>query len=66
MNLDEIEFLRGLGIGEPIESYAKAYAAVATDLVTGQSELMDGFTYTDDVPDGGAMLDPRCDGAASP
>jgi NTE family protein len=31
-----VEFLRGLGIGEPIESYAKSYAAVATDLVTGR------------------------------
>jgi NTE family protein len=31
-----VEFLRGLGIGEPIESYAKAYAAIATDLVTGR------------------------------
>ena len=29
-------FLRELGIGEPIESYAKPYAAVATDLVTGR------------------------------
>lgn len=31
-----VEFLRGLGIGEPIESYAKSYAAVATDLVSGR------------------------------
>ena len=31
-----VEFLRGLGIGEPIESYAKRYAAVATDLVSGR------------------------------
>ena len=31
-----VEFLRGLGIGEPIESYATPYAAVATDLVTGR------------------------------
>jgi NTE family protein len=31
-----VEFLRGLGIGAPIESYAKAYAAIATDLVTGR------------------------------
>jgi NTE family protein len=31
-----VEFLRGLGIGAPIESYAKAYAAVATDLATGR------------------------------
>jgi len=31
-----VEFLRGHGIGGPIESYAKRYAAVATDLVTGR------------------------------
>ena len=31
-----VEFLRGLGIGAPIESYAKPYAAVATDLATGR------------------------------
>src|ERR1019366_1647957 len=31
-----VEFLRDLGIGAPIESYAKVYAAVATDLVTGR------------------------------
>lgn len=31
-----VEFLRGLGIAEPIESYSKLYAAVATDLVTGR------------------------------
>lgn len=31
-----IEFLRGIGIGGPIEGYAKIYAAVATDLVTGR------------------------------
>jgi len=31
-----VEFLRGLGIAAPIESYAKLYAAVATDLVTGR------------------------------
>ena len=31
-----IEFLRGIGIGGPIESYAKTYAAVATDFVTGR------------------------------
>jgi NTE family protein len=31
-----VAFLRGLGIGHPIESYAKKYAAVATDLVTGR------------------------------
>lgn len=31
-----VEFLRGLGIEEPIESYAKPYAAVATDLATGR------------------------------
>ncbi len=29
-------FLRRLGIAEPIESYAKQYAAVATDLVSGR------------------------------
>ncbi len=29
-------FLRGLGIGEPIESYARQYAAVATDLASGR------------------------------
>jgi NTE family protein len=31
-----VEFLRDLGIAAPIESYAKLYAAVATDLVTGR------------------------------
>jgi NTE family protein len=31
-----VDFLRGLGIAAPIESYAKAYAAVATDLTTGR------------------------------
>ena len=31
-----IAFLRGLGITEPIESYSKPFAAVATDLVTGR------------------------------
>ena len=31
-----VEFLRRLGIGAPIESYAKAYAAIATDLATGR------------------------------
>ena len=31
-----VSFLRGLGIEAPIESYAKRYAAVATDLVSGR------------------------------
>lgn len=31
-----VAFLEGLGIAGPIESYAKKYAAVATDLVTGR------------------------------
>lgn len=31
-----VEFLRGLGIGDPIERYSKPYAAVATDLATGR------------------------------
>lgn len=31
-----VAFLHGLGIAGPIESYAKKYAAVATDLVTGR------------------------------
>jgi NTE family protein len=31
-----VQFLRGLKIGAPIESYAKAYAAIATDLATGR------------------------------
>ena len=31
-----IAFLRDMGIGEPIESYARQYAAVATDLATGR------------------------------
>ena len=31
-----IGFLRGIGVGGPIESCAKTYAAVATDLVTGR------------------------------
>ena len=29
-------FLQGMGIGEPIESYATHYAAVATDMATGR------------------------------
>jgi len=31
-----VAFLREMGIGEPIESYATQYAAVATDLATGR------------------------------
>jgi NTE family protein len=31
-----VAFLRGLGIEEPIETHAKTYAAVATDLSTGR------------------------------
>jgi NTE family protein len=31
-----MSFLRGMGIGEPIESYATHYAAVATDMATGR------------------------------
>ncbi len=31
-----VSFLKGLGIGEPIESYATHYAAVATDMATGR------------------------------
>jgi NTE family protein len=31
-----VAFVQGLGIAGPIESYAKKYAAVATDLVTGR------------------------------
>jgi NTE family protein len=31
-----VAFLQGLGIAGPIESYAKRYAAVATDLATGR------------------------------
>jgi NTE family protein len=31
-----VEFLRRLGIGAPIENYAKVYAAIATDLATGR------------------------------
>ena len=31
-----MSFLKGLGIGEPIESYATHYAAVATDMATGR------------------------------
>jgi len=31
-----VAFLHGLGIAGPIENYAKKYAAVATDLVTGR------------------------------
>jgi NTE family protein len=31
-----VAFLRGLGLTEPIETYSKPYAAVATDLVTGR------------------------------
>jgi NTE family protein len=41
-----VAFLRGLGITDPIESYSKPYAAIATDLVSGreiwlQSESID-------------------------
>ena len=31
-----VEFLRRLGIGAPIESYAKDYAAIATDIAAGR------------------------------
>jgi NTE family protein len=31
-----VSFLRGLGVENPIESYTKRYAAVATDLVSGR------------------------------
>lgn len=31
-----VAFLQGLGIGEPIESYATQYAAIATDMATGR------------------------------
>ena len=31
-----VAFLQDLGIGEPIESYATQYAAVATDMATGR------------------------------
>lgn len=31
-----VAFLRGLGVEQPIESYAKRYAAVATDLASGR------------------------------
>jgi NTE family protein len=31
-----VDFMRGLGIAKSIESYAKLYAAVATDLTTGR------------------------------
>ena len=31
-----VKFLRGLEIGAPIASYAKVYAAIATDLATGR------------------------------
>ena len=31
-----VAFLQGLGIAEPIESHAKKFAAIATDLVTGR------------------------------
>jgi NTE family protein len=31
-----VEFLRGLGISAPIESYGRPYAAIATDLATGR------------------------------
>ena len=31
-----VSFLRGLGVEQPIESYTKRYAAVATDLVSGR------------------------------
>lgn len=33
---DVVAFLRGIGIEGPIESFAKKYAAVATDLVSGR------------------------------
>ncbi len=33
---DVVRWLRGLGVDGPIESYAKRYAAIATDLTTGR------------------------------
>lgn len=35
-----VAFLRRMGLTEPIESYAKTYAAIATDLVTGREIWM--------------------------
>ena len=35
-----VAFLRRIGLTEPIESYAKTYAAIATDLVTGREIWM--------------------------
>jgi len=36
-----VEFLKGLGVEEPIESYPKRYAAIATDLVSGREIWLD-------------------------
>ncbi len=36
-----VEFLQELGVGQPIESYTKRYAAIATDLVTGREIWLD-------------------------
>jgi NTE family protein len=36
-----VRWLRGLGVDGPIESYAKRYAAIATDLATGREVWLD-------------------------
>jgi NTE family protein len=44
-----VEFLRKLGIGAPIESYAKKYAAVATDFATGREVWLQSGPILDAV-----------------
>jgi len=46
---DIVDFLRGLGIEQPIESYAKRYAAIATDLATGREIWLDSGPIHDAV-----------------
>ncbi len=44
-----VEFLRGLGVEQPIESCMKRYAAVATDLATGREIWLDSGPLHDAV-----------------
>jgi len=44
-----VSFLRGLGVEQPIESYTKRYAAVATDLVSGREIWLESGPIHDAV-----------------
>lgn len=44
-----VEWLKGLGVHGPIESFAKRYAAIATDLATGREVWLDRGPILDAV-----------------